>query len=455
MDFEVKESRVENGVMTLSVEVTSDAVEEAYRSVRRELSRFVRIPGFRAGKAPLAVLANHVGRERLDREVERELLPRFYYEAVEQLGTRPVSPVRYEEKTLEKGKPFLFKAVVNVAPDVEIGDYHGLEIEHPEVAAVTDQAVEERLEDLRFRVARTKVKEGPAENGDLAVVQLQGKVGDQAFRSLSQKNLSLHLGKDGFFPGLDAVVVGMAKGDQKAVTLDPPADSENKNLAGKKVHFDLTLKSLKSVELPEIDAAFLEKLSGNIGSADELRTRIRGDLEREARRKAEEAFDEALQEAVLGLVSATPPAPLLEARLAERLGDFKGRFEEGYGFEDYLAEWGKTEEDVKGDLREGAEKSLRFELALDEIARREKLGASDDEVAERLRTLARMMRRSPIDVAEMVDSSGSRILEKQKITREKAFHWLRSKLHHHDHSHGHDHHDHGHDHDHDHEHDHG
>jgi trigger factor len=113
--------------------------------------------------------------------------------------------------------------------------------------------------------------------------------------------------------------------------------------------------------------------------------------------------------------------------LASSRHDFRDQFKPPYSYDDYLSEWGRTEEDVKAELREGAVKTCRIEFALDEIAKREGISASDEEVAHRLRMLARMMRRSPMDIEEMVDSSGSRVLEKQKLTREKAFAWLKSR----------------------------
>lgn len=425
MGFEIKESKVEDGVLSLSVVVAKDDVDEAFRSVRRELSRYVRIPGFRKGKAPLSVIASHVGRERFAHEVERELLPRYYYEAIEACGQRPLSPVNYEDKTLEKGKPFEFVAKVTVAPEIELGDYKEAAVTVPEVDEVTDEQVEERVQHLLVRAATTKDKDGAAEMGDLVTVSTEGKVGDKSFKSFSRKAMSVRLGDDEVFPGFDEQVVGMSKGDQKTFSLDAPEDTDNQVLKDAKVDFDVTVRRVRAVELPELDEAFLSQLSGNVESADDLRGRLRRELENEARKKASEAYDEALQEMLLGCVTVTPPEALVDVRVTERLAEFKEQFKGDYRFSDYLNEWDRTEDDVKAELREAATKQLCIEFALDEIAVREEISATDEEVGERLKAIARLMRRSPHDVVEMVDSSGSRVLKKQELTREKAFAWLR------------------------------
>ncbi len=161
--------------------------------------------------------------------------------------------------------------------------------------------------------------------------------------------------------------------------------------------------------------------------ADDLKARLKAELEQDRRKKAEEAYEGAIQELLLELVDVDPPASLVDARVEEKLYDFKQQFKPPFTYDDYLSEWNRTEEDVKSELREGAVKACQIEFALDEIAARESITASDEEVTHRLRMLARMLRRSPNDIQEMVDSSGSRVLEKQKLTREKTFGWLKSQ----------------------------
>lgn len=427
MEFEVKDKTVEDGTLSLAVEVSKPAVDEAYRKVRKELARYVRIPGFRKGKTPLSVLANHIGRERFDREIQRELLPRYYYEAIEESGLRPVSAVTYDELTLEKGAPFHFVAKVLVAPEVELGDYKAAEVEVPEVEEVSDEDVEKRLDELRLQASDPQDKDGPAAEGDIVRCDVVGKVGDKEFPSLSRKMVTLHIGDDGYFPGFDKQLVGLGKGEEKSFALPAPEEAANPELKDKDVDFTVTVTEVKSVELPVVDEEFLKKLRGGIQTADDLKDRIRMELEQDRRKAAEEAYDSALQEMLLGLVDAQPPEAMVSARVDERFEEFKSQFKAPYTFDDYLSEWNRSEEDIRAELREGAVKACQIEFALDEIAARESIKATDEEVAHRLRMLARMMRRSPMDIEDMVDSSGSRVLEKQKLTREKAFGWLKSR----------------------------
>lgn len=427
MDFEIKETRVEGGTLSLTVEVSPSAVEEAYSTVRKELSRYVRIPGFRKGKTPLNVLANHIGRERFQREIERELLPRYYYEAITESGHRPVSAVTYPEKTLVKGKPFVFTAEVAVAPEVKIGDYKGTKVTPPELEPVNDEAIQKRLDELRLRVATPEAKEGPAAEGDLVQGDIEGKLGDKAFPSLSRKQATLRIGDDAFFPGFDKNLVGLSAGDTKSFRVTAPDDVANPALQGKDVEFTVAVSSVRSVELPPVDEAFLERLGGRFKTVEELQGRIRTELEQEARKHVDEAYDLAIQDMLSELVEVDPPDSMVESRVEEKLHDFKEQFTNPYSFDDYLSEWNRTEEDVRAELREGAERVCKIEFALDEVAARESITATDEELAHRLRMLARVLRRSPMDVEEMIDSSGSRVLEKQKLTREKAFAWLKDR----------------------------
>lgn len=427
MEFEIKESKVEGGVLALTVEVAAEAVDHAFEKVRRELSSYVRIPGFRGGKAPLGVLANHVGKERFHREIQRELLPRYYYKAVETSGSRPVSPVKYEDLKLEKGEPFRFKAVVTVAPEAEIGDYKDAKLELPEPDPVTDGDVEDRVMQLRLRFAKSKAKDGGIEKGDVCGMAVEGKVKGQVFKSLSRKMVTVRVGDNEFFPAFDSHLVGLEKGAKKEFQVDAPPDTENPNLKGGKVDFSVEIKNVRGVDLPELDEAFLKHFGNEFKTVDELKARIRQELEHEAAQEADKKLDTVMQDFLAGLVKVEAPASLVDLRTTEKLAEFKEQFRGGYGYADYLQEWSRTEEDLKGQLRERAEKEIKIELALDEVAAKEGLTASDADVTAHLKEVAKAVRRSPLDVEEMVDASGSRILRKQDLARDKAFHWLKAR----------------------------
>lgn len=220
----------------------------------------------------------------------------------------------------------------------------------------------------------------------------------------------------------------MSKGESRSFELPAPDEVANPEIKDKQVHFSVEIQDIQSVELPEVDEEFLKKLGGGrFESEDDLRDRIRQELEHEAQKESDEKYDLALQEMILELVEVEPPAQMLAERVEEKFLEFKEQFRPPYSFDDYLSEWNRTEDQVKEELREGARKACQIEFALDEISVRESITASDEEVTHRLSMLARMLRRSPMDVAEMVDSSGSRVLEKQKLTREKTFGWLKAR----------------------------
>jgi len=420
-DFKVIETRQEDGKLVLSVEVEKDVVSQAFRTVHKQLLKHVHVPGFRPGKIPLPVISNAVGRENFTKEVRKELLPRFYYAALETTDRRPVDRVEYVVETLAHGQSFIFTARVLVAPDVKLPDYHKLKLEIEGEDEVDDKAVEKTLLRLQQDHAESsKAEDDVVADGDFALISFTGSVGGKEFKTLSQENMSVVVGNDDFVAGFDSNLVGKKKGEEFTFPITmPKKGTENEFLVGKKVMFKGKVKSVYRQTLPELDDDFAKKF-GEFENLDALKEKISRDLEKRRESKMDTAKRGAIRKALAAAVEVTVPEELVRGRLDDRLEEFKGGLKD-LTFEEYLEEFGKDEETVSGELREKVVDDIRADFALDFVAAAESLAVTDEELEDRIVAMARMLQKDPEEILEALDESGQRLLQKQDMLREKAF----------------------------------
>lgn len=426
--YAVSRQEQEGDFLTLQVEVKASIVKQAYKKVHRMLVDEVRVPGFRAGKAPLQVLARRIGQERFDAEVERELLPAYYYAAVRASGKRPIDRVEYEDQHLAYGKPFAFTAKVIVAPPVEMGDYDGLDVKPPVPAEPTDEEIREELQRLRRRAAKLQRRDsGSVEKDCLAFVSYEGKVDGKTYKTLSAMNRALLVGEDEFLPGFDAELVGIELGGEKTFTLPLGDEAPSDFLKGKTAEFEVKVASLQDVTLPELDDDFAKDV-GDFKSLADLEERIQKDLLERKERDERARFTRDLKDRLAEVVQVDLPASLLEKEVEDEIDEIKNRLlHGGMRFEEYLEENGKDEESFKAEITEQVEKKLRLQFALDGVAEKEKLEATEAEVAQRVQLQARLIQRNPEELEAILDASGSLILKFDELAREKALSLLRER----------------------------
>ena len=424
-DYQVTKHEIEGDRLTINVEVASPLVTKAYKKVHKKLLRFVRIPGFRSGKAPMDVVSSRVGPEKFNQEVETELLPKFYYKAVEGEARRPVSEVEYTEKELEKGKPFKFTASVDVACEIELGDYNSLEISEIEAVEVSDEDVQKQLEGLRRRMAQMTKPEENDTIGDSSLVHLryEGSIDGKAFKTLTQVT-SLLVGDDDFLPGFGENIKGMKDGEEKTFTYKMPEDYELEHLASKDVEFKVKIFTFQHAKLPEVSDDFAKEV-GAFESLEQLTGKIRGDLDEQAKQKREKNYADKLRELLASVVSCELPEERVEKAIGRRIEDLKDRFQnQPITFEEHLEESGKTEESLREDLDKEVRNEMKVDYALDKIALSEELQVTDEEVEKRIAFTAQVFRRPAAEIKEILDATGSRILRKFDLLREKAFSML-------------------------------
>ncbi|MGQ9780233.1 MAG: trigger factor [Bacillota bacterium] len=423
--------RLDKTHVSIEVGFAPEEVAEAIGKAYRRVAQRVKVPGFRPGKAPRAVLEARYGRGILYEEALEILVPSAYQEALRLHAIEPIDEPEMEiVEPLEEGKPFVFKATVQVLPPVELGEYKGLRIEKP-VPRIEEEEVRRRLEELREDYAELV----PAEHeelayGDFAVVDLEGYVEGQPLPESAWNGYTFELKPESRvpLPGLAEGMLGMRVGETRTVTVRLPEDYYDEEFAGKEAEFKVVLQAIKQKELPDLDDEFAKSLGGE--SLAQIEESIRTTMRRVAEREAERVFRERLVKKVVENARLEEiPAILVERALERRYRRLTAWLEErGISRERYLAHLGKTENEIKEEMRPAAAWEVREDLVLDAIAKAEGIEPSEEEINQRLAELAAALEIKDVEQLRATFAADGRLQAiKQVIRREKTVKFLAEK----------------------------
>lgn len=376
-------AKLEKGQALLEVEVDPAEVEAALDQAYQKLVRRVNIPGFRKGKAPRHLLERHVGRDALMREALDILLPHAYRHAVEETGIEPVGAPHFDVTRMEEGVPLAFRVTVDVRPEVRLGDYRSIRIPS-ERAEVPDEEVDRFLAGLQDAHARlVTVDGGEAAPGLFAWVSYEGTVAGRPVGGDGQSHL-LDLSSQDLLPGLADSLAGARAGEEREVELSFPADEGRPELAGQSARLKVKVQAVARKEVPPLDDDFARSLGA--ASLEELRLEAKNRLTRAIHRQAEErATAQAVEAAVAQAEVGAIPASLIGQRVDALLSEWAERLRAaGLTSDQYFRAAGLTGEAFAEQVRARAEREIRTELVLEQVAREEGISASEDEVRQRL-----------------------------------------------------------------------
>jgi trigger factor len=422
-DFtEVNETR-----KTMRVEIPSGIVDAEIDRHARDYSRKARIPGFRPGKAPARVIKQRF-KEQILRDVAQDLIPQAVDEALREKGLEAVDDPDIRDVTVEEGQPLTFTASFDTLPPFEPGDYGTLSLRRPS-AAVDGSAVEAALARLRERAARYEPVEGRSvEDGDTVTVDLTRTEGVPAAgagahaRSPidSHADVNVELGAKANPPGFDEQLLGMQAGATKTFSIRYPADYAIAELAGKDVTYTVTVKAIKRRRLPELDDEFAKDL-GAFATLDELRARVREDLEHQARLAAERGLRSALMKQLAKRVPFEVPASMVDRELDRRTEEFaQSLLAQKIDPREAGVDWRAFRESQ----REAAIEAVAAALVIDEVARREALEATDDEVEREVARYGERTGRTAAAVRAELDKHGGLSRLRAGVRREKTIDFL-------------------------------
>ncbi|MDQ1001306.1 trigger factor [Neobacillus niacini] len=387
----VKWEKLEGNTGVLTVEVSAEKVNEGLTAAFNKVVKTVNVPGFRKGKMPRQMFEKRFGVESLYQDALDILLPEAYGNAIDEAGIEPIDRPDIDIEQMEKGKELIFKATVQVKPEVTLGEYKGLEVEEFDTT-VTDEDVAKELETLQNRQAELVVKEeGTAELGDTVVLDFEGFVDGEAFEGGKAENHSLELGSGSFIPGFEEQLVGVATGESKDVEVSFPEEYHAAELAGKPAVFKVTVHEIKGKELPALDDEFAKDVDDEVETLDALKEKIRTRLENSKKHEAEHHLRDSLVEKAAENAQVDIPEVMVTNEVNRMLQEFEQRLQmQGMNLELYFQFSGQDENALREQMKEEAVNRVRVALTLEAIAKAENIEVSDEDVNAELEKMAGM-----------------------------------------------------------------
>lgn len=408
------------GVLTF--EVTPEEFEKGLDQAFKKAVKTVDMPGFRKGKIPRKIFENRFGVESLYQDAVDIVLPDAYMKAVEESGIDPIDQPEIEIEQIERGEELIFTATVEVKPEVELGEYKGLEVEEDNVD-VTDEDVDHELEHQREHHAELVIKEdGEIVEGDTVVIDFEGFTDGEAFEGGKGENHSLEVGSGQFIPGFEEQLIGKKPGETE-VNLTFPEDYHAEEMAGKNATFKVTIHEVKEKELPELDDEFAKDLDDEVENIDELKKKKKEELEAQKIQEADNKKRETLIEQASENTKVDIPNAMVETELDQMLNEFEQRLQaQGMTMEMYSQFSGQDQDALKEQMKEDAKLRVKTNLTLEAIIKEENLEVSEDDINKELETMSTMYNTDVEQLKQMLGGN-TNILE-QDLKFKKAIDFL-------------------------------
>lgn len=417
----------------LTFEIEPDVVSAEIERVARAYSRSARVPGFRPGKVPAGVVKQRY-RDQILQDVAQDLIPRVVGEALRERHLEPVASPDIKDVVLEEGRPLTFVADFETLPPIDPGEYTGLLLNKPP-AVLEVGAVDHALEHLQERHARWEpVEDRPAASGDTLLVDLTrtkrarritlaGEAAPAADEADGQpepmQNVTVELGNSANPPGFDEPLLGTVAGDHREFSVTYPADYDQPEFAGATVDYAVTVKGIRRKHVLPLDDAFAKEVS-DLATLDELRAKVREDLQHGAEHEADHAVRHQLLQTLSSRVTVVPDV-LVEQEIDRRLEEFVRRLmEQGVDPMTANVDW----REFRTRQRETALATVRSTLVIDEVARREGIEVTDDDLSAELERYAERTTHTAAAIRARLEKEGALDRIRAGIRREKTMTWL-------------------------------
>ena len=419
--MKITTKKIENYETELTIEFEAAELEKYKKRAAKKLAEEVRIPGFRKGKAPQNVLEQHLGKGAILDEASELLVNHGAKEAVKMFNIIPVTEMKPEIVTLEDGKDFVFKLTFTPYPEVKLGEYKNIEVEKV-VKPVTDEEVNERLEHLREHQANmVDAPEGSKiADGDFITLDFEGSVDGEKFEGGTAEDYPLTIGSHNFIDDFEEQLIGLKVGDEKEVNVTFPEDYHVKDLAEKPAVFKCKINSIKHKELPALDDEFAKK-SSKFQTLDEFKADLRKTMEANAERAAvNEQQEKVIDKAVENMTVDIPPV-MIEDRITQMINELEAQLElRGMKLEQYMSLSNTDMDKMREEYRESAEKNVRTDIFLEEVAHKENLKVAPRELDYEIAVMASMYRTSPKQIAKFIRENGQIPTIAANVRRRKA-----------------------------------
>lgn len=390
--------KIEKNLVKLTVEVDAKEFDKSIQKAYLKNRKHIMIPGFRKGRAPRKVIEQFYGEALFYEDAANDIIPSTYGDAVDETKIEPVAQPEIDIVQIGNGQNFIYTADVVVKPEVELGEYKGIQIDKVEYT-VTDQDIEEQLENMREQNARWISIEGSAvEEGHRVTMDYTGKIDGEEFEGGSAENASLEIGSGTFIPGFEEQLIGMNIGDSKDINVTFPENYHEEDFQGKEAIFHVELHDIKEKELPELDDEFAKDIS-EFDTLDEYRADSREKLEKSAKEQAKAEMESSLVQKIVDNANVDIPEEMVDSEIDRTLNelDYTLRYQ-GLSLEQYLQFTGTSLDDVRAEHRDQAYNTVKMRLVLEEIAKVEEIQVDDADVEEEFEKMAEQYDRDVEDV---------------------------------------------------------
>ncbi|QAR31871.1 trigger factor [Geovibrio thiophilus] len=421
MKVEVRDA--EKSQKELSVELSVEKYEQVFDSEYSKVALKAKIAGFRQGKAPKEKILKEHGHAIRVQALEK-LINDSVFEAIQQQDIKALGAPEIKDVKFEDGEPISYKAYVDVFPAVEVSKLEGFELVKEKVI-VTDADVDQVIENIRKnQVSYEPVTDRAVQDGDMTVIDFEGRKDGEVIPSATAQNYSLEIGSGAFIPGFEAQLIGMKSGEQKDIEVTFPEQYHEPSLAGQPITFGITMKEIKAKVLPELDDEFAKDVDEKFESYADLKSTIKNELEESSERQAD---DKLLNDIIENIIAENPfsvPTAMVKEQ-AFRLAEQTMQQYVMYGMDP--ARFGITKEKIAGQHMETAEKQVKGALIINHITEKFELTVSDEDIEKTIEKYAVMSKMTPADYRAEVEKHNGMNALRNSINTDKVTAFLAGK----------------------------
>ena len=411
----VQVEKLEKNMAKLTIEVSAEEFGKAMQKAYQKQKNHISLPGFRKGKAPMAMIEKMYGPQVFYEDAANILMPEAYANAADESGLDIVSQPDIEVTQIEKGKTFIFTAEVAVKPEVVLGGYKGVEVEKKTVE-VTDEEIQAELLKEQEKNSRITAVEGRAvENGDLVVLDFEGFVDGEAFQGGKGEQYPLTIGSGAFIPGFEEQLIGAEVDKEVEVNVTFPEGYQAEELKGKAATFKCTVHKIEKKELPELNDDFAKDVS-EFDTLEEYKADIKKNIEESKLEDIRRDKEDAVLTKVIEDAQMEIPEAMIETQTRQMMDDFARRMQsQGLTMDQYMQFTGTSIDTLMEQMKPQALKRIQSRLVLEQIAVAENIQISDEQLFEEIKKMADMYK---MDADKLKDMMGEH--EKEQLKQDMA-----------------------------------
>lgn len=413
--------KTDKNSVKLTIEIDAEEFDKSMQKAYLKNRKHINIPGFRKGKAPRKIIEQFYGEAIFYEDAANDIIISTYSDAVKETGIEPVSQPEFDIIQIGNGQNFIYSADVVVKPEVELGEYKGIEIEKVEYN-VTDEDVENEISKIREENARLiNIEDRPVQEGDQVILDYKGMIDGEEFEGGSAENAVLEVGSNMFIPGFEEQLIGMNIGEEKEIKVTFPEDYHVEEIKGKEAVFKVKIKEIKEKELPELDDEFAKDVS-EFDTFEEFKADVKRKLEEAVQDNMRAEMENNLLQKVVENANVDIPEPMIESEIDRQINelDFTLRYQ-GLSLEQYLSFVDMSMDDIRAQHRDQAYGTVKMRLVLEKIGEVEGIDVDDDDLEKEFEKLSEQYGRDVEDIKKDFESNVDYIKANLKVQKTVDF----------------------------------